>query len=152
GDELAAAEFFRGAALIDIHVRGIAADHGMKRPRDCRQAQGVGGRAVENHESPSAGAKMFLQRVLGRLRVPVAAVAGCMAQVDSGNRLQNFRMDTSIVVAGKTADRFHATTNVAEQGFGLVTEALQKIYGWVSVMARPVVSRMSFCRAPSGGL
>jgi hypothetical protein len=37
--------------------------------------------------------------------------------IDRGNRLQNFRMNAGIVIAGKTAEGFHTLNNVAERLF-----------------------------------
>ena len=104
-DQFAARVLLRRAALVGIDMGVIAAKHCVKRPVQCLQAQHVGAGAVEGKEHVNAGAEMLLKLRDRRAGVRIVSIGHYVALVGAGNRLEDLRMHSGIVVAGKTADR-----------------------------------------------
>jgi len=103
GNEFAAGEFFRRAALVGVDVRGLRAEDGLERPCCGLQAQDVGGSAVEDEEDLDI-AEVFAEFGAGAVGVEVVAIADRVASVGGGQGCENLGMHPGIVVAGETAD------------------------------------------------
>ena len=67
------------------------------------QAEHIGSSSVKGEEDFDAGSKMFFEFCDGRARVGVVTVRDDVALICTGERFENFGMDSSIVVAGKAS-------------------------------------------------
>ena len=110
GNQLAAGEFFGRAAFVGINVGSFAADYRVIRVGQCLQAETVGGGAVENNKDANVLAKVLLEFANRGIRVRIVSVAHGVALIGSGNRLQDFGMNSGVVVAGEDAYGLHIRT------------------------------------------
>ena len=110
-DQLGAGDALRGAALVDVDVRRLGADHGLVRPQDGGERGDVAAGAVEDGERldvaeqlPQAAPQAGRPKVVAVGRRP-AAVGGC-------ERLHDGGMRSRVVVAGEERERGarHAAT------------------------------------------
>jgi len=60
-NELTSRMLFRGAALVAIDMRVLAAQHCMKGPVDCLQSQNIGASSVESEEDIDPRAEMLFE-------------------------------------------------------------------------------------------
>ena len=74
GEELGAGEALGGAALVDVHVRGLGADDGLVGAEGEVEAGDVCAGAVEDDEGLRVGAEVAAEEVLGARGAGVAAV------------------------------------------------------------------------------
>ena len=119
GNEFAAGEFLRRPAFVGVDMRGFAADYRMIRIGQSFQAEAIGRGAVKDEEDFNIRAEALLEFLHHRLGVGIVAIADRMAVIGFSNHgSQDLRMNSGIVVAGKTAGRFHVRNNVAEAVWG----------------------------------
>ena len=116
GKKLASGKFLWSAAFVGIDVRGLAADHRVISVGQRFQAQAIGSGAIENEEDFNIRAKMLLEFLHRGRGVGIVSIAHRMTLVRFADGFQNFGVNPGIVVAGKTAGRFHVRNNVADGG------------------------------------
>jgi hypothetical protein len=74
-----------------------------------------------------------------------------MPLVGAGNGLQHLGMNASVVIAGKTADRFHGINNVAEAKCRFTSEAIAALPEVLDLCAGEVrrIVAITFLALPS---
>ena len=97
------------AALVDVHVRDLRADHRLPRAARGTQRQHVGSAAGEHEERAGGVAEVLGEHRLDALCVVVMAVAERVPDVGAGDRRENVGMDRCRVVGGEAA-RVHAAS------------------------------------------
>ena len=107
-DQLAASKPLRGATLVGVDVSDVGAHDSVIGPCHCLQAEDIGGGAVENKKDFRVSAEVLSKFFHSRGRVGVITVTNRVAMVGVTEGCKNFRMNTSIIVAGKAANRLHA--------------------------------------------
>ncbi len=103
GDEFAAGQFFRSAALVGVDVRGFGAEHGLERAGCGLQAENVGSGAVEDEEDVDVS-EVLAKLGAGAVGIVVVAVADGVAGVGGGQGFEHFGMHAGVVIAGETAN------------------------------------------------
>ena len=101
-DQLASRMFLRRSTLIGINVRIIAAQNGVVRTIQSLQSKHVSAGPVEGEENIDAGSEMLFKFRHRGARVIVVAISAHVPLVGAHNGIENFRMNSSIVVAGET--------------------------------------------------
>ena len=107
GNEFAAGEFLRRAALVRVDVRGFATNYGVISISQRLEAQAIGGSAVENEEDFNVRPEMLLEFLHHGFGVGIVAISHGMTLISFGDGFQDFGMNSGIIVTGKTARRFH---------------------------------------------
>jgi hypothetical protein len=106
-NQLATQMLLGRGAFVGIYVRIVAAQHRLIGPRQRLQAQHIRPGAVESKKNFNPRPEMFFKLCHGRARVPVVAISNHVAFIDPCKGLQNFRMNSRVVIAGKAACDFH---------------------------------------------
>src|SRR5216683_2689080 len=112
GNEFATCMLFGRAAFVGINVGIFAAKHGMVRTSQRLKSENIGSGSVEGEENINVRTEMFVKFLDRRTRIRVVAISHDVALVYPGKGLEDFRVHSGIVVAGKAApgldwDRFH---------------------------------------------
>ena len=105
--ELASGKFLGRSAFVGVNVRGFTADDRVIGAGQRFQAQAIGRCAVKDKEHLDVRTEVPFEFLHCRSGVRIVSIADCVAAIGFRHGLQNFRMNSSIVVAGKTAGRFH---------------------------------------------
>ena len=106
---------FSGAPHSSTYMcAAFGTNDGMIGIREGLETQAISRCAIENEEDLNVFPKCFLNRARRRMRICVIAISDHMALIGSANCLQDIRMDSGIVVAGKATGRFHEFNNLAE--------------------------------------
>ena len=110
GQQLDPGEGLGRAALVDVQVRALGADHALPRAQHRAQADDVGARAVEDREGGGMLAEDGFDVGLQPRGGLVGAVGGGVAVVDGGDGVQRLGQDGGVVVAREGS---HARTTIA---------------------------------------
>jgi len=144
GKKLAASKFLRSPAFVGVDVCSFAADHCVICVSQRFQAEAIGCSAIEDEKDFNIRAETLLEFLRYRGRVRIISVADRVAPIRFANGFQNFRMNSGIVVAGKTAGRFHIRNNVADTCYGTMVVLLREYDGDLGEAAtRNYVGRMT---------
>ena len=107
GEELDAGDALGGAALVDVHVGGLGADHGLEAAGQRVERGDVGAGSVEDGEAAGVGAEVLAEELLDALGPGVAAVGAGVALVGVGDRLEDLGVDAGVVVGGEAPWQRH---------------------------------------------
>jgi hypothetical protein len=108
GNKLAARELLRGAAFVGMNMCNFGAEHGMIRMRHRLQAEDISRSSIENKKYFNVATKVLTKLFDRRVGKRIVAVTDCVSLVGRCNGAKDLRMNTGIVVAGETANWFHA--------------------------------------------
>ena len=98
GQQLDAGDRLRSAALVDVHVRRLGADHRLPRATHGAQRQHVRRAAGEHEERARARPEVLGEHRFDERRVVVVPVSERVADVDTRDRREDVGMDRGRVV------------------------------------------------------
>ena len=101
GEQLGAGEPLGRAALVDVHVGDVGADHRLVRSGERVDRGDVGAAAVEDAEPARLGAEMLAKELLGARGPGVGAVAAGVAVVGAHEGLEHLGVSAGVVVGGE---------------------------------------------------
>ena len=99
--QLDAGHRLRGAALVDVEVRALRADHALPRPQHRPQPDDVRRRPVEDREADRACAEVLAHPLGKPRRHGIGAVGDHVPGVRGGDRLQRLGERGRVVVGGE---------------------------------------------------
>ena len=102
--ELGSGDPLRGAALVDVDVRRLRADHRLERPQHGREGRDVAAGTVEDRKHLNV-AEQLAQPPAQPGRPLVVAVGTRPALVGGGDRLEDGGVCPRIVVTGEERER-----------------------------------------------
>ena len=101
GEQLGAGEPLGRAALVDVHVGDVGADHRLVGSGERVDRGDVGAAAVEDAEPARLGAEMLAKELLGARGPVVGAVAAGVAVVGGHEGLEHLGVSAGVVVGGE---------------------------------------------------
>jgi len=102
GQYLATGEFLRRPAFILLNVSSMSSYHRIPRPGHTADSQCIGCSPGKNEIYFGIASEMFFEKILCLSCVAVITVSHNMAFVDRSKFLQNLRMYSRVIVAGKS--------------------------------------------------
>ena len=97
--------FLGSAAFIGVDVGIITAQDRVEGPGQGLQAENVGAGPVEGKEDGNIGPKVLLELLYRGAGISIVPIGHYVTLVDAGNGLDNLRMDTGVIIAGKASKR-----------------------------------------------
>ena len=97
----------RGAALVDVQVRGLGADDGLVGAEGEVEAGDVGAGAVEDEKGLGMGAEVAAEEIFGARGELISAVGGGVAFVHRRDRSHDVGVDARVVVRGEVVREAH---------------------------------------------
>ena len=113
GEQLDPRDRLRRAALVDVQVGGLRADHRLPGPAGGAQREHVGGGPAPHRVRAGLLAELFAEAALDRSGQLVVAVAVHVADVGARDRREHVWVDRRRVVRGKAAPGTHCGASLA---------------------------------------